>query len=222
MSYTDYLLNVVKVDKQCLWFVQHTGEGNFCVGADAIPALFAAQGFGSPGFSGLGLPPLPAGLLEDLPGGQHGRQLPGRMSVHFPDGNATIARLLVRWLIPDAVPGTTMESVGMAKVNYPYAGSPRPDGAHSPEQHGSQRSSRWNLRERQRRGGQLRSQRQDVSGKGQSLRHGLLEHVYPHDRSGHSRKAEGGSEVWREGSDRLHQRGGSKLEGIPKDGTSVA
>src|SRR5579862_5855848 len=42
MSYSDYLINVAKVDKQCLWFVQHTGEGNFCVGADAIPALFAA------------------------------------------------------------------------------------------------------------------------------------------------------------------------------------
>ncbi len=124
MSYSDYLLNVAKVDKQCLWFVQHTGEGNFCVGADAIPALFAAQGFGSPGFSGLGLPPLPNGLLEDLPGGQHGRQVPGGDSVHFPDGNATIARLLVRWLIPDAVPGTTMESVGMAHVNYPMLDRP--------------------------------------------------------------------------------------------------
>src|SRR5262249_6506723 len=49
MSYSDYLLNVAKVDKQCLWFVQHTGEGNFCVGADAIPALFATQGYNAPG-----------------------------------------------------------------------------------------------------------------------------------------------------------------------------
>ena len=121
MSYTDYLLNVVKVDKQCLWFVAHTGEGNFCVGADAIPALFAAQGFGSPaGFRGLGLPPLSGGLLEDLPGGQHGRQRGGGGSVHFPDGNATVARLLVRWLIPDAVPGTTgWKAAVVAKVNYP-------------------------------------------------------------------------------------------------------
>jgi spermidine dehydrogenase len=124
MSYTDYLLNVAKVDKQCLWFVQHTGEGNFCVGADAIPALFAAQGYGSPGFTGLGLPPLPASLLEDLPGGQHGRQLPGRMSVHFPDGNATVARLLVRWLVPDAVPGTTMESIGASRINYSLLDKP--------------------------------------------------------------------------------------------------
>jgi spermidine dehydrogenase len=38
--------------------------------------------------------------------------------VHFPDGNATIARLLIRWLIPDAVPGQTMEDVGAAHVDY--------------------------------------------------------------------------------------------------------
>jgi spermidine dehydrogenase len=124
MSYTDFLLKVAKVDKQCLWFVQHTGEGNFCVGADAIPALMAVQGYNSPGFSGLKLNPLPNGLLEDLPGGQHGRQVPGRGAVHFPDGNATIARLLVRWLIPDAVPGNNMESVGMARVNYPMLDRP--------------------------------------------------------------------------------------------------
>src|SRR5262249_17738202 len=42
----------------------------------------------------------------------------GGPTVHFPDGNATIARLLVRWLIPDAVPGSSMEDVGAAHVNY--------------------------------------------------------------------------------------------------------
>jgi spermidine dehydrogenase len=31
---------VAKVDKQCVWFFMTTGRGNFCVGADAIPALF--------------------------------------------------------------------------------------------------------------------------------------------------------------------------------------
>src|SRR5262249_45213225 len=30
MSYEDFALNVVKVDKQCLWFYQNTGQGNFC------------------------------------------------------------------------------------------------------------------------------------------------------------------------------------------------
>src|SRR5262249_24957022 len=53
-------------------------------------------------------------------GGQHGRQngQGGGGAIHFPDGNATIARLLVRWMVPDAVPGKTMEDVGAAHVNY--------------------------------------------------------------------------------------------------------
>jgi spermidine dehydrogenase len=118
MSYQDYLLNVVKVDKQVLWFFMHFGEGNFCVGADATPALFAWE-MGQPGFQGLDLEPTPEGVLENLPGPQHGRQKPDRGgAVHFPDGNATVARLLVRWLIPDAVPGKTMEDVGAAQVQY--------------------------------------------------------------------------------------------------------
>jgi spermidine dehydrogenase len=38
--------------------------------------------------------------------------------LHFPDGNATIARLLVRDLIPRAVPGNSAEDVVTARVNY--------------------------------------------------------------------------------------------------------
>jgi len=119
MSYQDFLLNLVKVDKQLVWFFHNQGAGNFCVGVDCFPALFAWQD-GLPGFSGMNLEPSPNGLLADLPGGHHGRQIGpgGGPTVHFPDGNATIARLLVRWLIPDAVPGKTMEDVGAAKVDY--------------------------------------------------------------------------------------------------------
>jgi spermidine dehydrogenase len=119
MSYQDFLLNQVKVDKQVLWFFRNQGAGNFCVGVDCFPALFAWQE-GLPGFSGMNLEASPKGLLADLPGGHHGRQIGpgGGPTVHFPDGNATIARLLARWLIPDAVPGTTMEDVGAAHVNY--------------------------------------------------------------------------------------------------------
>ena len=118
MSYQDYLLNFAKVDPQVLWFFRHFGEGVFCVGADATPALFGWQ-MGQPGFAGLQLDPTPDGVLADLPGVQHGRQKEGGgAAVHFPDGNATVARLIVRWLLPDAVPGTTMEDLGTARVNY--------------------------------------------------------------------------------------------------------
>ena len=37
---------------------------------------------------------------------------------HFPDGNAAIARLLVRKLIPAVAPGTTMDDVVMARFDY--------------------------------------------------------------------------------------------------------
>jgi spermidine dehydrogenase len=37
---------------------------------------------------------------------------------HFPDGNASIARLLVRQLIPDAVPGSSAADVVLARANY--------------------------------------------------------------------------------------------------------
>lgn len=37
---------------------------------------------------------------------------------HFPDGNASVARLLVRDLIPDAMPGTTMEDLVTARADY--------------------------------------------------------------------------------------------------------
>jgi spermidine dehydrogenase len=119
MSYRDYLLNVAKVDPTVLWFIARASEGWYCVGPDAVPALFAWND-GLPGFDGLKLVPPPAGTLEDLPGGQHGRQRMegGGGEIHFPDGNATIARLLVRSLIPEAVPGSTMEDVGAARVDY--------------------------------------------------------------------------------------------------------
>lgn len=119
MSLEDYLLNVAKADRQCLWFFLTTGRGYFCVGADAIPALFGWE-MGVPGFDGLKLEPTPEGVLADLPGGHHGRQKEsgGGGSIHFPDGNATLARLLVRWLIPEAVPGRNQEDVGAARVDY--------------------------------------------------------------------------------------------------------
>ena len=119
MSYRDYLLKVAKVDPAVLWFFARATEGWYCVGPDAVPALFAWND-GLPGFDGLGLQAPPQGTLEDLPGGQHGRQRMegGGGEIHFPDGNATIARLLVRSLIPKAVPGSTMEDVGAARVDY--------------------------------------------------------------------------------------------------------
>jgi spermidine dehydrogenase len=37
---------------------------------------------------------------------------------HFPDGNASLARLFVRSLIPAAVPGKDMEDIVTSRVDY--------------------------------------------------------------------------------------------------------
>jgi spermidine dehydrogenase len=120
MSFKDYLLNVAKVDSQAYWFYMALGRDVFCVGGDAMPALFAWQmGEVNGGFSGLKLDPSPEGLLANLPGPQHGRQAESdEPVVHYPDGNATVARLLARWLIPEAVPGTCQDDVGAGRVHY--------------------------------------------------------------------------------------------------------
>lgn len=119
ISYRDYLIDLARVDPSLIWFFNTQQQGWYCVGIDAIPALFAWND-GLPGFDGLKLTPTPIGALEDLPGGQHGRQrmAGGGGEIHFPDGNATLARLLVRSLVPDAVPGSSMEDVGAAHVRY--------------------------------------------------------------------------------------------------------
>jgi spermidine dehydrogenase len=115
MSYTDFLMKIVKVHPDVLPFFQKKTHDLFCVGIEAVPALSCyTEGddydeFGYPGFEGLKL------------GGSQGRgneEKPDPYIFHFPDGNASIARLLVRSLIPEAIPGHTMEDVVTAKVDY--------------------------------------------------------------------------------------------------------
>lgn len=114
MSYKDFLLNVVKVHPEATAFYQTRTHGEWGVGIDAEPALDCwAQGL--PGFQGLGLEPGPAPRMSYTAAGYASG---GSYSFHFPDGNASIARLLVRSLIPDAVPGHTAEDIVTARVDY--------------------------------------------------------------------------------------------------------
>jgi len=114
MSYRDFLLKVAKVDPGVIPFYQTRTQGEWGVGIDAEPALDCwAQGM--PGFQGMGLDP---------GGGPHmsftaaGYANGGSYYFHFPDGNASIARLLLRSLIPEAVDGRSVEDIVTAKVDY--------------------------------------------------------------------------------------------------------
>jgi spermidine dehydrogenase len=107
-SYADFLTQVCKVTPDALPFFQTYTNDLFTVGIDAVPALdcyMAGDDYGAisyPGFDGLGL------------------EAPEREPYifHFPDGNASIARLLVRSLVPGSIPGHTMDDVVTAIADY--------------------------------------------------------------------------------------------------------
>jgi spermidine dehydrogenase len=115
MSYRDFLLNIAKADPGVVAFYQARTHGEWGVGIDAVAAL-DVWAFHFPGFQGLDLKPgavpglgyTAAGYADD--GGSY--------TFHFPDGNASIARLLVRDLIPDSVPGVSAQDVVTARIDY--------------------------------------------------------------------------------------------------------
>ncbi len=122
MSYRDYVVNVVKCHTDVVKLFDADLKGWFVTGMDAIPAIYCRE-LGYPGFDGLNLDEISADQLAHEPGGQHGREnqeraLAGDPDMYFPDGNATIARLLVRSLVPGSVSGSSMEDVITARVDY--------------------------------------------------------------------------------------------------------
>ncbi|HZZ87425.1 MAG TPA: NAD(P)-binding protein [Caulobacteraceae bacterium] len=114
MSYRDYLAKVVEAGPAALAMYQSATQGEWGVGIDAVSAL-DCWGFGMPGFDGLKLAPGAAPRMGYTPAGYAEG---GSYTFHFPDGNATIARLLVRSLIPQAVPGHDCRDVVGARVDY--------------------------------------------------------------------------------------------------------
>src|SRR5579862_4133814 len=109
ISYAEFLTKYCGALPESLPFFQKYPHDLFAVGIEAISAYACYRNpddYGSysyPGFAGLGLPP----VEKEEP-----------YIFHFPDGNATVARLLVRHLIPGSVPGSTMEDVVTAKADY--------------------------------------------------------------------------------------------------------
>jgi spermidine dehydrogenase len=114
-SYRDFLLHIVKADPGVIPFYQARTHGEWGVGIDAVSAL-DVWAFKFPGFQGLGLEAGSAAHAGYTASGY--AETGGSYTFHFPDGNASVARLLVRDLIPEAVPGTSAENVVSARVDY--------------------------------------------------------------------------------------------------------
>ena len=110
-SYRDYLLDLVKVHPDVLPLV----GGIWCLGADTSSAWFALYR-GRPGFEGLGIPiPAESPALSDH----------GKTDVYFPAGNSDIARMIVRSLIPAALPAGSMADIELQRTDYSKLDAPR-------------------------------------------------------------------------------------------------
>jgi spermidine dehydrogenase len=114
MSYAAFLTDFAKVDGEVLKLLQAAPHPLFGLGIDGVAAQ-DAWGLGYPGFNGLHLDPAPgAGMNRDaIPNEEADKYF-----FHFPDGNASIARLLVRSLIPGAMPGHNATDILTARADY--------------------------------------------------------------------------------------------------------
>src|SRR5712671_5860819 len=104
-SYRDYVVKICGCSEEVANCFQGRTLDFFAVGCDAVSAADARDA-GYPGFDGLGLPAVVNPERSEP------------YIYHFPDGNASLARLLVRSLIPGIAPGTSMDDVVLASFDY--------------------------------------------------------------------------------------------------------
>ncbi len=120
ISYADYMLKHLAADPAVLPVFQALTHDEWGVGIDAVSAL-DAWGFGLPGFDGLKLAPGSAPRMGFTASGYADGE---SYSFRFPDGNASIARMLMRALVPAAMPGHTAEDSVLAPTDYAKLDAP--------------------------------------------------------------------------------------------------
>lgn len=114
MSYKEYLKKYADMDDEVINVIQSSARGVWAVNIDAFPAS-AAWVYGYPGFGDINSEDNEIeGPGVDVPV----EELDEPYIFHFPDGNATIARLLVRKMIPKAAIGNSMEDIVTSKFKY--------------------------------------------------------------------------------------------------------
>jgi len=112
-SYFDVLKNNFNVSHPDVFKMMRSVVGDYhAVGTDCLSVFEAIYG-GAPGFS--------KEVLIDIVGAKEYRnnfELDDPYIHHFPDGNASVARLLVRKLIPGTAKGDDMEDIVLARMKY--------------------------------------------------------------------------------------------------------
>ncbi|MCR9241985.1 MAG: NAD(P)/FAD-dependent oxidoreductase [Rhodobiaceae bacterium] len=130
ISYSAYLRDYAGASEPVIRLIKRNLAALEAVSWDAVPAIYAAELL-MPGTRGLGLEgstviPILTGAQRYLPTGVWrgmSDAVLGAAGVepyifHFPDGNAGIARLLVRRLMPHVASGRTMEDMVGSELHY--------------------------------------------------------------------------------------------------------
>ena len=116
ITYSQWLTDYAKVSPDVLKYLAQSGKAYWGYGIDGIGAIDAWADYTYPGFGALKLSwakpykdnaPTEKQFWEEEP-----------YIYHFPEGGAGVARLLVRALIPEALPGSTMEDEVLARLEY--------------------------------------------------------------------------------------------------------
>jgi spermidine dehydrogenase len=112
ISYREFLSRHLNIQEPEIYTIFENLLADWCVGIEAVPASEAFD---------WGLPGVNATSRGDVRGrlnrGSQARS-EASSSYHFPDGNASVARMLVRSMIPDVAPGTTMDDVVLSLFDY--------------------------------------------------------------------------------------------------------
>jgi spermidine dehydrogenase len=114
-SYRDFLVKITGAGSEVIAFYQTRTHDLYGVGIDAVSAL-DSWAYGFAGFRGMKLDRVPSPELGFTASGEITKREP--YFFHFPDGNASIARLLVRSLVSHAITGSTADDIVLAKTEY--------------------------------------------------------------------------------------------------------
>jgi spermidine dehydrogenase len=108
ISYREFLRRDMGIQEAEVYAILEDLPSDWCVGIEAVPAIEAFY-WGLPGVNA-------TSIGSDEFSSEFGSK--ASPTYHFPDGNASVARMLVRDLIPEVAPGSTIEDLVSASFDY--------------------------------------------------------------------------------------------------------
>ncbi|MGJ0506245.1 MAG: NAD(P)-binding protein [Methylocystis sp.] len=113
-TYEAFLLQILSLHPQVAAYLADSTKSYFGVGTEAVTCL-DARAMGAPGFDAMDLGDAVHPTLS--PSGRLMQRNPDPYIHHFPDGNASLARAILRRLLPEALPGESIEDLLLARVD---------------------------------------------------------------------------------------------------------